>query len=124
MHDLIFDQQTPGEELLRERGPDRLIFAATEAGELVGYVAVSVQAGPLEGFVEYLGVGASARGRGIGRLLLERALRWSFEERGLPQVGLTVTDQNVNARGLYESVGFALEYTGLGFRRNREEPTV
>ncbi|MBK8229244.1 MAG: GNAT family N-acetyltransferase [Candidatus Eisenbacteria bacterium] len=120
MHDLIFDQQTPGEELLRERSSDRPIFAATRSGALVGYVAASVQAGPLEGFVEYLGVDPSARGLGIGRMLLERALHWAFDERGLPQVGLTVSDQNANARGLYESVGFSLEYTGLGFRRHRE----
>ena len=44
------------------------------------------------------------------------ALDWFFDEREMPQVGLTVSDENINARGLYERVGFRLKYTGVNHR--------
>lgn len=85
---------------------------------MLGYVHVFTQAGDDEGFVQFLGVRAEARQQGIGRRLLQAALHWLFEVKQMPQVTLTVADNLVNARSLYESVGFRLWYTGEHCRKD------
>lgn len=61
-----------------------------------------------QAFVAYTAVEPDARGRGVGRALLEAA-----EERaraaGLRYVSLMVTDDNVPARKLYDRAGFLTE---------------
>ena len=108
---------TPADELLAGRDDEHVIFAATDGLRLLGSVCVSVNAAPREGFIEYLAVRASARGRGIGTRLVQRALRWTFEERGLPQAALCVSEWRGNARRLYENVGFRLHASGIAARR-------
>lgn len=57
------------------------------------------------GELVYLGVAAAARGRGIGRALLARAIR-DTAAMGLPRVGLAVDTSNEPAVRLYEGMGF------------------
>ncbi len=71
---------TPADDLLAGRDDEHAIFAATDGLRLLGYVCVSVNRAPREGFIEYLAVKPSARGRGIGARLLQTALRWTFED--------------------------------------------
>jgi GNAT superfamily N-acetyltransferase len=108
---------TPAEELLAGRDGDHAIFVAAEGLRLVGYVCVSVNAAPREGFIDYLAVRPAARGRGIGQRLLEMALRWAFEQKRLPQAALCVTPWRADARRLYERAGFRQYATGRGARR-------
>jgi GNAT superfamily N-acetyltransferase len=108
---------TPAEQLLAGRDDEHLIFAAADDLRLLGYVCVSVNAAPREGFIDYLAVRPAARGRGIGQRLLQTALRWSFADRGLPQAALCVTEWRADARRLYERAGFRLSATGRGARR-------
>jgi GNAT superfamily N-acetyltransferase len=108
---------TPAEELLSGRDDEHVIFAAAGDLRLLGYVCVSVNAAPREGFIDYLAVRPAARGRGMGQRLLETALRWTFEERRLPQAALCVTEWRDDARRLYERAGFRLSATGRGARR-------
>jgi ribosomal protein S18 acetylase RimI-like enzyme len=56
-------------------------------------------------------VAPSARGRGVGRALLDDALAEARRRRH-QAVGLTVLRDNVPAIRLYESVGFAVHRTG------------
>jgi ribosomal protein S18 acetylase RimI-like enzyme len=46
-------------------------------------------------------------------------LKWWFEEKGVSEVGLTVSDEDTAARALYESVGFGLRTTGVNLRMTR-----
>jgi ribosomal protein S18 acetylase RimI-like enzyme len=110
-------ESTPAEELLAGRDDEHVIFAAADDLRLLGYVCVSVNAAPREGFIEYLAVRPSGRGRGLGRQLLQTALHWSFEVRKLPQAALCVTEWRDDARRLYERAGFRLHATGRGARR-------
>lgn len=119
MHEAIFPESASGTELAYEMGPERPIFAVLRDGRLLGYLAASIQVDPREGMVEYLGVAEEARGLGVGRALLRRALRWAFDERDLPQVALTVREANAQARTLYETEGFRLERTGVHLRRTK-----
>lgn len=52
---------------------------------------------------------AAHRGKGIGKRVTERVLRYAFEELGLNRVQLTVLDTNYRAIRLYESLGFVRE---------------
>ncbi len=110
---------TPADELLAGRDTEHRIFAAVDGLRLLGYVCVSVNRAPSEGFVDYLAVRESARGRGIGSGLLGRARRWAFVEQRLPQLALCVSDWRAGARRLYEQAGFALSASGVALRRRR-----
>lgn len=57
------------------------------------------------GSVQNLGVTPEHRGRGLGRLLLCRALV-GFRAVGMKRVSLEVTGQNLSAVGLYQQLGF------------------
>ena len=62
----------------------------------------------VEGIPELgMGVLSSHRGQGVGRVLLERAIRASAD-RGLPGLSLSVEDGNERARALYKSNGFVV----------------
>jgi RimJ/RimL family protein N-acetyltransferase len=76
---------------------------AIEGGKPVGVALVNdIQA---RGELIYLGVVPAARGRGMGRALLNRAIRDSAE-MGLTQMGLAVDVANTPAVRLYEAAGF------------------
>ncbi len=105
------------EELLAGRDDEHAIFVAADDLRLLGYACVSENAAPREGFIDYLAVRPAARGHGIGRSLLQTALRWVFETRRLPQAALCVTGWRDDARRLYERAGFRLSATGRGARR-------
>ncbi len=108
---------TPADELLAGRDDEHAIFAAADGLRLLGYVCVSVNHAPREGFIDYLAVKPSARGRGIGARLLQTALRWTFETQRLPQAALCVSEWRGGARRLYEQAGFTLTASGIGARR-------
>ncbi len=109
---------TPAGILLGSRDEEHAIFAATDGLRLLGSVCVSVNRAPLEGFIDYLAVKETARGKGIGTRLLQTALHWIFNERRLPQAALTVSDWRHSARRLYEQSGFSLHASGMAARRS------
>ncbi len=111
------DSYTEGGALLASRGEAGRILMTAEGPRFTGYLAASLEEGPSEGFVQYLGVAPDRRGRGLGRRLLAQALRW-FQESGMPQASLTVEDRNTGARGLYESVGFSVFRSGVVLRKD------
>jgi GNAT superfamily N-acetyltransferase len=53
-------------------------------------------------------VAASHRRQGIGRRLVEEAIRFARDEDGIDQLHLTVTERASAARALYESLGFVV----------------
>ena len=109
---------TPAQILLDGRDAEHAIFAATDGLRLLGSVCVSVNHAPSEGFIDYLAVKPSARGQGIGTLLLQTALHWTFETRRLPQGSLCVSNWREGARRLYEQAGFTRQATGIAMRRH------
>ena len=56
------------------------------------------------GYVDYLAVAARARGRGLGRAMLQHGLA-ALREAGLTVAELSVQGENASATRLYESVG-------------------
>jgi GNAT superfamily N-acetyltransferase len=117
LHDTLFPvTYETGESISAKLDDDHAVFVHTEGDDVVGYIYTAIEEGTGEGYVEFLGVQADARRRGVGRGLLLTALRWLFEVKNVSEVGLTVSDENTDACALYESVGFGLRSTGVNFR--------
>lgn len=88
---------------------DQWVLGAFEKDNLIGVVGF-VRDGGLKtrhkGFIWGMYVHAEWRGRGIGRQLMLDALSRIDAMLGLRRVRLSVTDNNVLAQKLYESLGF------------------
>jgi len=78
--------------------------------QVVGWCDVLPTHGQARAHVGVLGIGLhpSARHRGIGLPLLEETLARAWSN-GLTRIELTVRTDNLNARALYERVGFVTE---------------
>lgn len=120
LHDGVFPGIRKGDDVLQGLDDDHRVWMYAPEGEGLGYVFAVIESWAEGGYVEFLGVREDARGQGIGAALLATALHWCFAERGVPEVGLTVEDGNVNARGMYERAGFRLKYSGVNHRLQRD----
>jgi ribosomal protein S18 acetylase RimI-like enzyme len=117
LHDSLFPRTYyTGQDILEQLDDDHQVFVCAQGEDLLGYVYAIVDE-RAEGYVEFVGVRADARGQGLGRRLLLTALGWLFESKQVPEVGLTVADDQTNARSLYEKVGFRIKVTGLSARK-------
>lgn len=70
-----------------------------------------------------MGVHPDFQGIGLGRVLVEAALRWAQRE-GVDWIELYTRGDNVRAQALYRSVGFELAWTRTGFLRPPDGPPV
>lgn len=84
-----------------------LVLVETPGGKVVGNMSVTrARADKGQHRAEVgLGMLAPYRGQGIGRALLEEAVRWS-RHHGVKKLTLQVFSSNTRARALYESFGF------------------
>ncbi len=102
-------RQRRGLALLLAAPGDKLVLVADRDCEVVGMVTVqlvvSTAEGGLSGLVEDLVVAAQERGRGIGRLLLERAEGWA-RARGASRMQLLADRENAPALRFYERAGW------------------
>jgi GNAT superfamily N-acetyltransferase len=100
-----------------------LWLIAREGEAPVGTLTASIGNGI--GWVDYLGVLARARGRGVGAALLRRAFA-TFAERGVRIVRLSVDAENpTGATALYERVGMRVVWGwDLWERRSTTQPTA
>lgn len=79
------------------------LFVAEDAGQLIGYAVLWFAADEAE--LGDLAVHPEARRRGLGRWILEGALR-EARLRGATHVFLEVREANAGARRMYEKAGF------------------
>jgi ribosomal protein S18 acetylase RimI-like enzyme len=87
------------------------------AGALVGSVSEGSGGGPDGSYVEYIGVLANARGRGVAKSLL-RTVVADAAGRGRDRVGLEVdADSPTRADGLYLSMGWQTRYVTESWHR-------
>jgi ribosomal protein S18 acetylase RimI-like enzyme len=94
--------------------------ASTE-GDPAGLAGVYVKDGTAE--LVSMWVRPSARGQGVGQVLVRAAVRWA-QERGYPALYLWVTDTNDSARRLYERCGFTPTGERQPLPSNPERPEI
>jgi ribosomal protein S18 acetylase RimI-like enzyme len=101
-------------------------WLALADGRIVGFVLNSAAPHPTLGSVgwtDQLGVLPAARGRGIGRALMEASLA-AFERAGLQLAGLGVDTQNqFGATSLYDRLGYRPGYEVHLFTRSEPAPS-
>ena len=100
-------------------GP-RLVLTAWLDGRPAGYLVAKDDVTMDELYVDYLGVDPAARGRGLGRALLQHATRWA-EGRGRRRAALTVRQDRAAALSLYLQCGFRQARAGVHWRKDRAE---
>ncbi len=83
---------------------------AVEGGRVVGHVYVQREEHPVTRHVATLGiaVAASHRGRGVGSVLMDEAIRWA-RSVGVEKILLSVYPHNTAAIALYRKFGFVEE---------------
>ena len=86
-------------------GAELAVAEDDQTGAVVGYVTMHCDAETLIGWIHNLVVGAEARGRGLGRQLIEHALA-RFRAAGMTVAKIETLDQNPIGTYLYPSVGF------------------
>jgi RimJ/RimL family protein N-acetyltransferase len=97
-----------------QRHSDAAVYVVEDDGRIVGRLSLSRDPHPSSQHVADLGlmVAEEYRRRGIGRALLEQAIRWA-QESGVRKLELHVFPWNEPALALYEAFGFERE----GLRR-------
>jgi ribosomal protein S18 acetylase RimI-like enzyme len=81
------------------------LFVAKEDGKILGYITTILDREARKGRIPNLAVDASARGRGIGRALIEHALAY-FRREGLAFAMIETMINNPVGQHLYPSCGF------------------
>jgi ribosomal protein S18 acetylase RimI-like enzyme len=108
-----FEDSTPGVEALTgnarrmlEDG-DMTVLLAGEGPDAIAELRFrrSVWTLATDAYLEELYVAPDLRGRGIGRALLDAAMD-EARERGATHIDLGTSEDDIAARGLYESSGF------------------
>jgi len=126
LHERLFPRSyLPGDALAS--GLDdgaRCLFVVDDETGPAGYVVVQQPPHEQEGYVDYLGVDERARGRGLGRALLDAAVHWALRERGLPSISLTVRQDRAPALGLYRAAAFEEIEAGCQMMFERSGATV
>jgi len=98
-------QRSSEEALGLFRDPGREAYVAVTHGQPCGFVLIMMQ-GAFAGYVQSLGVAPDFRGRGIGSRLMGFAETRIFRES--PNVFVCVSSFNMDARRLYERLGYAV----------------
>jgi ribosomal protein S18 acetylase RimI-like enzyme len=95
-------------------GPSSTVLTGTLDGSLVATAIVGHDGH--RGWVYYLAVAPSARGRGHGRAMMEAAERW-LAERGVPKLNLMVRANNEAVIGFYAALGYGRDEVVVLSRR-------
>jgi ribosomal protein S18 acetylase RimI-like enzyme len=99
---------------LSRRETDRIFVAEDESHAFLGYLWVgeggNMMTGLKHGYVYDIFVKEEIRGKGIGRILMEKA-ESHCRERGYSRILLMVSVSNQAAISLYDNMGFKAEQT-------------
>jgi ribosomal protein S18 acetylase RimI-like enzyme len=112
LHAVKPPEQPPYGSFFTESALPQNHLVAELGGRVAGYVRLGLATPLLANAhvrqIRGLAVAEEARGRGVGRALLNAAMD-EARRQGALRISLRVLGHNTPARGLYESVGFAVE---------------
>ena len=101
------------------KAPGHTLLVAEQDGGVIGLLHLYVRPAldkPPEVIVQALVVDEAARGRGVGRMLMEVAERWAGQ-RGFMSVALTSHVARAEAHAFYERLGYRIEATSHLMRK-------
>lgn len=110
------------EALVQMQGMSHFIHIIEQDGRLAGFSVAALENGSSKGEIQFLGVSEDFRSRGFGKRLLAKAVDYLFDSKDVTEIALNVEDNLTNARGLYESLGFVLSYSGMPLSRKKVKP--
>ena len=105
------------ERIIKMIGISHQVLVVAEGEEVLGFAVMSAEGSQSVGEIQFFGVREDCRRKGYGRRLLLAAIDWLVDKAGVSRVCLNVSEELVHARGLYESVGFRLRFTGIGLSK-------
>lgn len=91
------------------------LWVADADGQPEGYITCRIREDGI-GQIGLLGVGAQARGRGIGANLVKQSVRW-FREQGMDTVVVVTQGRNARAQRTYQHAGFVTDHVQIWFHR-------
>ena len=95
---------------MRNTGPESIVIGAFDGEALVGTIGCFRQQGAKlrhKAVIWTVYVAPEARGRGVGRALVDAAVATARSWEGVEQVHLSVASDNAQACRLYRAAGFA-----------------
>lgn len=92
----------------REWGSCGYVFTE-DSGRPVGFFMYNVNVEDSSGFVSYIVVDSSLRGKGYGTQMIKLLLKYAFDITNAAVVRLNVFDVNERAKRCYEKAGFVEE---------------
>lgn len=85
--------------------PDGVFVACDDAGRIAGYITTRLDEQSRIGWIPNLAVDPAHQGKGLGRMLIQHALKF-FRENGMQVAKIETLEQNPIGRALYPSLGF------------------
>jgi ribosomal protein S18 acetylase RimI-like enzyme len=95
-------------------GATSTILAGRIAGRLVATAMVGADG--RRGWVYYLATAPDLHGQGLGEAVMHAAEAWAAG-RGMPKLQLMVRQDNAEAKGFYEAIGYTAEPVSVYARR-------
>lgn len=109
LHDKLFPgTYYSGANILDRLDEKSKVFFISENHDLSGYIYVESEEEFGDGYIHFIGVKESERGKGIGKHLLKSGVNWLFTSENINALELCVDSSNSAALKLYESVGFVI----------------
>jgi ribosomal protein S18 acetylase RimI-like enzyme len=117
-HNLLFPTTYfTARQIVEKLDDTRCLFLGLENGLMKGYHFCKVETGARSGYIDFIGVDESVRGRGLGAILLAAGIDWMLSFSETDRINLTVNADNVPALKLYNNFGFATERVLRGYRK-------
>jgi putative acetyltransferase len=82
-----------------------------------GYHFCKVETDARSGYIDFIGVDESVRGRGLGAFLLAAGIDWMLSFPEVNKISLTVNADNAPALKIYKNFGFVTERVMRGYRK-------
>ena len=118
LHNLLFPKTYfTAHQIVEKLDVTRRLFLALENGTLNGYHFCKLESEARLGYIDFIGVDASMRGRGLGSILLAAGLDWMLSLPETDKINLTVNTDNASAMKLYKKFGFSTERVMRGYRK-------
>lgn len=96
-------------------GYANIVLVATEKDLVLGYITCHIISDFI-GSIQLVGVSEKARGKGVGKAIVNAALNW-FSAHGIKKVEVVTQGRNYAAQRLYQRSGFVTKSTQIWYHK-------